>query len=148
MLCFPQNSTSPLTPCPSLPAFLRVAGGNLLGHKLEQRGKKKNTQHTNQLFSSETSLSCCLAFGQQAQVEMGLSLVVKTQLCVPTSVNSTSLQNPAERQGSPIFPPSLHYMAFPSFPPALPSLFGSTQPRSHLSLVKLLSGARGVYTRN
>lgn len=121
MLCFPQNSTSPLTPCPSLPAFLRVAGGNLLGRKLVQRRKKKNTQHTNQLFSSETSLSCCLAFGQQAQVEMGLSLVVKTQLCVPTSVNSTSLQNPAERQGSPIFPPSLPplygFSLVPSCPP-------------------------------
>lgn len=91
-------------------------------------------------------MSFCLAIGQQAQMEMDLSPVVKTELSMPIHANAARLQNPAETWGSLTFLTTLY--CFPLTPCPLPRLFLSTQLCYHLTYIKLLTRACSVYTRN
>lgn len=105
-LLFPMLTVLCVSPCPALCALLWASRGNLVRNK--PTGAK------------ETSMSFCLALGQQAQMEMNLSPVVKTELSMPIHANAASLQNPAKTQGSLTFPTTLSWFPLTPCPPSQP----------------------------
>lgn len=105
-LLFSMLTVLHISPCPAPCVLLWASRGNLVRNK--PTGAK------------ETSMSFCLALGQQAQMEMDLSPVVKTELLRPIHVNAASLQNPAETRGSLTFLSTLYCFPLTPRPPCQP----------------------------